>query len=183
MLAMSKRLNFKRFCVDLVCTVLPSENTDYCYCVLGLICLFLMLILFYEATNRKKFNIFFHFSRELQKKNHIRRLLHSTNFFVLHSKIIFVHLHRIESHAITNQNLFLGSRAAASQSFNIAYCIVQWCLLHHFYLYLLHRSIILSASFNDVEGMILILGFSAILACCESLEIRHFIISASFNDA
>ena len=115
MLAMSKRLNFKRFCVDLVCTVLPSENTDYCYCVLGLICLFLMLILFYEATNRKKFNIFFHFSRELQKKNHIRRLLHSTNFFVLHSKIIFVHLHRIESHAITNQNLFLGSRAAASQ--------------------------------------------------------------------
>ena len=115
MLAMSKRLNFKRFCVDLVCTVLPSENTDYCYCVLGLICLFLMLILFYETTNRKKFNIFFHFSRELQKKNHIRRLLHSTNFFVLHSKIIFVHLHRIESHAITNQNLFLGSRAAASQ--------------------------------------------------------------------
>ena len=70
MLAMSKRLNFKRFCVDLVCTVLPSENTDsdYCYCVLGLICLFLMLILFYEATNRKKFNNFFIFRENFKKK-------------------------------------------------------------------------------------------------------------------
>ena len=77
MLAMSKRLNFKRFCVDLVCTVLPSENTDsdYCYCVLGLICLFLMLILFYEATNRKKIQQFFlFFERTSKKKPHSQTL-------------------------------------------------------------------------------------------------------------